>query len=150
QLNANLNLSGIAHLPVHISNTKTDSMMQFFNNSFICWADQSWKKIIAIVKFYPFSTMDPSLKSQYQHLIAQTAYQNYNYSKGPQYAGKMYSSKVLKGQTDIASSKAYFLNKTTSLVNGSTWFPSIFDEVKKQHNSLGAPGLETKFKEDPD
>ncbi|KNZ61383.1 hypothetical protein VP01_14084g1, partial [Puccinia sorghi] len=52
------------------------------NKSFICWADQSWKKIIAIFKFYLFSTMDPSLKSQYQclsqNLIDQTAYQNPN------------------------------------------------------------------------
>ncbi|KNZ45999.1 hypothetical protein VP01_7635g1, partial [Puccinia sorghi] len=69
RLNANLNLSGIAHLP-----------------SFICWADQSWKKIISIVKFY------------LQNIISQTAYQNPNQSNGPQYSGKMYSiaAKVAK------------------------------------------------------
>ncbi|KNZ53040.1 hypothetical protein VP01_3360g1 [Puccinia sorghi] len=61
--NANLNFSGNAHLPFHISNTNP-AMICFFNKSFICWAYQSRKRIIAIVKFYPFSTMDPSLKSQ--------------------------------------------------------------------------------------
>ncbi|KNZ61079.1 hypothetical protein VP01_14556g1 [Puccinia sorghi] len=34
------------------------------------------------------------------------------------------------------------------------WFYSVpsplFDKVKKQHNSLGAPGLEPNFKEDPE
>ncbi|KNZ52392.1 hypothetical protein VP01_3597g1, partial [Puccinia sorghi] len=54
----------------------------------------------AIVKLYLFSTMDPSLKSQYQrlsqHLIAQTAYQNPNQSNGPQYAGKIMAAEVTK------------------------------------------------------
>ncbi|KNZ62069.1 hypothetical protein VP01_13183g1 [Puccinia sorghi] len=87
RLNANLKLSGISHIPVHISNTNPNSMICFFNKSFIDWADQSQKKIIAIVKFYPFSTMDLFLKSGTQrlnqHLIAQTAYQNPNQSNGP-------------------------------------------------------------------
>ncbi|KNZ60781.1 hypothetical protein VP01_15018g1 [Puccinia sorghi] len=56
--------------------------------------------MIAIVKFYPFSTMDPSLKSQYQHLskhlIAQTAYQNPK-PNGPQYSAKIYSLGWQKG-----------------------------------------------------
>ncbi|KNZ63916.1 hypothetical protein VP01_10857g1, partial [Puccinia sorghi] len=84
QINANLNLSGIAHLPFHISNTNPNSMIQFFNEPFIFWADQSWEKIISVVKLYPFSTMDTSLKSRYQHLsqhlIAQISYQNLNQS----------------------------------------------------------------------
>ncbi|KNZ53637.1 hypothetical protein VP01_317g3 [Puccinia sorghi] len=66
-------------------------------------SDQSWKKIISIVKFYLFSTMDPSLKSQYQHLrqhlIAQTAYQNPNQSNVPQYAWKI--SEGCKGSRQI-------------------------------------------------
>ncbi|KNZ49144.1 hypothetical protein VP01_5188g2 [Puccinia sorghi] len=33
QINANLNLSEIAHLPFHISNTNPNAMIQFFNNS---------------------------------------------------------------------------------------------------------------------
>ncbi|KNZ56109.1 hypothetical protein VP01_2495g2, partial [Puccinia sorghi] len=44
RLNANLNLSGVAHLPVHISNPNPNAMIQLFNKSFICWADQSRKK----------------------------------------------------------------------------------------------------------
>ncbi|KNZ60568.1 hypothetical protein VP01_15362g1, partial [Puccinia sorghi] len=50
---------------------------------------------LILQQFYLFSTMDPSLKSQYQclsqHLISQTAYQNPNNLNCPKYAGKMYS-----------------------------------------------------------
>ena len=74
RLEANLRFAGVGHLPVHISNPNPKAMIRFFNRSFICWADQTRKNIIAIVKFQPFSTMHPSLKSQYQclsqHLIA--------------------------------------------------------------------------------
>ncbi|KNZ60042.1 hypothetical protein VP01_1621g3 [Puccinia sorghi] len=68
---ANLNLSGVAHLPVHIYNHKPKAMILFFKNSVIFWAYhyQSWRNIISVVKFYPFSTMDLSLKIQYQHLL---------------------------------------------------------------------------------
>ncbi|KNZ64697.1 hypothetical protein VP01_10037g1, partial [Puccinia sorghi] len=122
---ANLNLSGIAHLP-----------------SFIFWADQSWKKIIANDKFYPFSTMDPSLKSRYQnlsqHLIAQTAYQNPNKSNGSQYSGKMYSLGRQQCYEEVSQIGIIGIAAKFYLVCGP-----LFDGVKKQHNTLGAPGLET-------
>ncbi|KNZ63117.1 hypothetical protein VP01_1186g5 [Puccinia sorghi] len=78
--------------------------------------------------------MDPSLKSQYQHLsqnlIAQKAYQN------PQIALNMLGRFIFwdgkrdkmsqRIQTDIASSKSMFLNKTPSFTNGSTWFAVLY------------------------
>jgi hypothetical protein len=68
---------------------------------FICWADPSHRTAIAIVKFHPFSSMDPALKSQYQflsqHLIAQTKFQNPNKSNGPAYSGDVYSHGWRKG-----------------------------------------------------
>ena len=61
----------------------------------IFWADSSHKKVIAVVKFHPFSSMDPKLQAQYeflsQHLIAQIKFQNPNHSNGPAYSGEMYS-----------------------------------------------------------
>ena len=62
---------------------------------FIFWDDPSHRTAIAIVKYHPFSLMDPALKAQYQflsqHLIAQTKFQNPNKSNGPAYSGNMYS-----------------------------------------------------------
>ncbi|KNZ46249.1 hypothetical protein VP01_7430g1, partial [Puccinia sorghi] len=53
-------------------------------------ASYNWVWLLSL----QFSTMHPSLKSQYQnlsqHCIAQTAYWNPSQSNGPQYAGKMY------------------------------------------------------------
>ncbi|KNZ48444.1 hypothetical protein VP01_5668g1, partial [Puccinia sorghi] len=133
QLNANLNLSQIANLP-----------------SFICWADQSCKNII--------------------YIVISISYQNPNQSNGPSYSGKMYSLGWRKGYeeaskigiTGIAAKVAKdpdgycklqshvpeqntFIGEHFYLVYGP-----LFDEVKKQHNALKAPGLEPKFKEDPD
>ncbi|KNZ56399.1 hypothetical protein VP01_2412g4 [Puccinia sorghi] len=97
-LKANLNLSGVAHI-----------------HSFIFWPYESWKNIIDVVKSYTFATMNPSLKSQYQHLshscIAQYTYQNLYQSNGPQYSGNIYSLGWKKGYkisskidtTDIAA-----------------------------------------------
>ena len=173
RLKANLNLSGVAHLPVHISNPNPNAKIQFFDKSFICWADQSRENIIAVVKFHPFSTMDPALKSQYQrlsqHLIAQSTYQNPNQSNGPQYAGKMYSlgwrkgyetaSKI--GTTGIAAKVAKdpegYRQLQTLVPEQNTFIGErfysvsgpLFEEVKQQHNALNAPGLEPNFKEDP-
>ncbi|KNZ59907.1 hypothetical protein VP01_1645g5 [Puccinia sorghi] len=119
QLHANLILSGVAHLP-----------------SFIFWADQSLKKIIAIVKFYLFSTMDPSLKSRYQclsqHLIAQSTYQNPNQSIKNWH--NRYSSKGCKGSSWISLAPKPCSQKNTFM--GKRFY--------------SAPGLEPKFKEDPD
>ncbi|PLW09478.1 hypothetical protein PCASD_25198 [Puccinia coronata f. sp. avenae] len=66
------------------------------------------------IKFYPFATMDSSLMARFQnlshHLIAQSKFQNPNYSNGPAYAGhlfslgwrKAYESKTTVGITGIA------------------------------------------------
>ncbi|KNZ52996.1 hypothetical protein VP01_3376g2 [Puccinia sorghi] len=79
RLKANVSISVVENLPVNISNPNPKSIILLFDKSFICWADESWKNIVAVVKFHPFSTMDTSLKSQYQllsqHLMAQSTYQ---------------------------------------------------------------------------
>ncbi|KNZ58050.1 hypothetical protein VP01_2005g2 [Puccinia sorghi] len=120
-----------------------DSIIQQFIHFL---ADQSWKKIIAIVKFYPFSTMYPSLKSQYQclsqHLIAQTAYQNPNQSNGPQYSGNMYSLGWGKGYEEASKTGI------TGIAAKVAKDPDRY--FNKQNNALGAPGLEPNLKEDPD
>ncbi|KNZ59749.1 hypothetical protein VP01_166g11 [Puccinia sorghi] len=81
--------------------------------------------------------MDTSLKSQYQclsqHLIAQTAYQNPNQSNAPQCSGDQ--QRLQRIQTDIASSKAIFLNKTPSLANISTLFPVLY-LMKSRSNTI--------------
>ncbi|KNZ52889.1 hypothetical protein VP01_340g9 [Puccinia sorghi] len=170
---ANLNLSGVAHLPVHISNPEQNAMIGFFKNSFILWADQSWKNIIEVFKFYPFSTLGPSLKAEYQSLsqnhIAQSTYQNPNQLNGPQYTGntyslgwrKLYESSSQIGTTGIAAKfekdpegyfqlqthfheQKHFIGNKFCSVSGA-----LFDEFKKKHNSPNAPGLEPNFKEDP-
>jgi hypothetical protein len=75
---------------------------------FICWADPSHRTAISIVKFHPFSLMDPALKAQCkflsQHLIAQTKFQNPNKSNNPAYSGEMYSlgwRKAFEGNTQV-------------------------------------------------
>ncbi|KNZ61915.1 hypothetical protein VP01_1337g2 [Puccinia sorghi] len=59
------------------------------------WKEKCLKANLNLSVVYPFSTMDPSLKSQYQHLsqhlISQATYQTPNTSNGPQDYGKMYS-----------------------------------------------------------
>ena len=173
RLKANLNLSGVAHLPVHISNPNPNAMIRFFNKSFICWADQSRETVVAVVKFHPFATMDPSLKSQYQrlsqHLIKQSTYQTPNKSNGPQYAGKMYNlgwrkgyereskigitgiaEKVSKNPEEYKELQTHVAEQNTFI--GERFYSvsaPLFEEVKKQHNALHAPGLEPNFKEDP-
>ncbi|KNZ45627.1 hypothetical protein VP01_7971g1, partial [Puccinia sorghi] len=120
QLNANMNLSGVEHLP-----------------SFIFWADQSLKKIIAIVKFYPLSTMDPSLKSRYQRLSQHLMAQSINLSESQ-------PKQILKrSQMDITSSKAIFLNKTPSLANCSTQLPVLY-VMKSRRNTMPLKHLDWK------
>ncbi|KNZ43920.1 hypothetical protein VP01_970g3 [Puccinia sorghi] len=166
QLNANLKLSGIAHLP-----------------SFICWADQSWKKIIAIFKFYPFSTMDPSLKSQYQRLsqhcknkhaqlpackisllkqpiriptsqMALTMLKIYilGWQKGYEEASKIgitgIAAKVAKDPDGYCKLQSHVPEQNTFI--GKQFYSVSGPLVKKKHNVLGPPGLEPNFKEDPD
>ena len=57
------------------------------HNSFICWANASHKKVVAVVKFHPFSSMDPDIKDQYeflsQNLVDQSNFQNSNKKNGP-------------------------------------------------------------------
>ncbi|KNZ50101.1 hypothetical protein VP01_459g1, partial [Puccinia sorghi] len=99
-------------------------------------------------QFYPFSSMDPSLKSRYQclsqHLIAQTAYQNTNQSNVPQYAGKMYglgwksgyeeASKI--GITGIAANVAKDPDRYCEL---QSHFPEQNTFIGKQFYSLSCP-----------
>ena len=171
---ANLAISGEGHLPVHISNPNPMAKIRFFDKSFICWADASRKTIIAVVKFHPFSTMDPIRKEQYQflshHLIAQTAFQNPNKTNGPQYAGDMYSlgwrkayeadtqigiqgiaKKISRDQIGYEELQTH-VPKVNEFIGERFRSVSVplFEEVKKQHNLLQAPGLAPHFKDDPD
>ncbi|KNZ58215.1 hypothetical protein VP01_1974g5 [Puccinia sorghi] len=59
-LKANLNISGVSHLPLHIYNPNPNAMIQLFNKSFILWADKSWKKIIDVINI---SKLRPSLEN---------------------------------------------------------------------------------------
>ncbi|KNZ51264.1 hypothetical protein VP01_4017g1, partial [Puccinia sorghi] len=102
------------------------------------------KNITTVFKLYPFSTVDPSLKTQYQqhisqHHIAQSTYQNPNQSNRPQYAGKMYSLGWQKRY------EIYFKIGTTAILRVSS---PLFNKVKQKQNYLNVSGLEPNFKED--
>ncbi|KNZ60410.1 hypothetical protein VP01_1558g3 [Puccinia sorghi] len=150
-------VSGFAHLPVHISNPNPNAMIQFFNKSFIL-CDQSWKKIIAVVKFYPFSTMDPSLKAQCANISAKISLLNLPINIqisqiGHNMLGRCIVLDVERDmkaplklarrlQTHVHEQKNFIAKKLYSIS-----FP-LSNEVKQQHNALKAPGLGPNFKED--
>ncbi|PLW54923.1 hypothetical protein PCANC_05898 [Puccinia coronata f. sp. avenae] len=73
---SNIKYSGETRIRAHVSNSNPNARIRLMCDSFICWADPSHQKLIAVIKFHPFSAMDPALKAQYeflsQHLIAQT------------------------------------------------------------------------------
>ena len=141
-------------------------------NSFICWANSSHKKVIAVVKFHPFSSMDPDIKAQYeflsQHLFAQSNFKNSNKTNGPAYSGEMYilgwrkaykaenkvgiqgiSDKVQKDQLGFEDLQTH-VPKINNFIGD--WFKSVsqplFDEVQNQHELLKAPGLAPYYKRD--
>ncbi|PLW19866.1 hypothetical protein PCANC_09241 [Puccinia coronata f. sp. avenae] len=72
---SNIEYSGETQIRAHVSNSNPNARIRLMCDSFICWADPSHQKLIAVIKFHPFSAMDPALKAQYefisQHLIAQ-------------------------------------------------------------------------------
>ena len=139
---------------------------------FICWADPSHRTAIAIVKFHPFSLMDPALKAQYkflsQHLIAQAKFQNPNKSNGPAYSGDMYSLGWRKGyeaetKVGIQGISAKVRQDQLGFEDLQTHVPQIdnfignrfqsvsqplFDKVKLHHQVLQAPGLAPHFERD--
>ncbi|PLW37803.1 hypothetical protein PCASD_11299 [Puccinia coronata f. sp. avenae] len=118
--------------------------------------------------------MDPALKAQYeflsQYLIAQTQFQNANKSNGPAYSGKMYSlgwrkafeenTKVgIQGISDkVKQDQLGFEDLQTHVPTIDCFigdrFQSVsqplFEEVKKHHEELKAPGLAPHFESDPD
>jgi hypothetical protein len=139
---------------------------------FISRADPSHRTAIAIVKFHPFSLMDPALKAQYQflsqHLIAQTKFQNPNKSNGPAYSGNMYSLGWRKGfeaetKGSIQGISAQVKQDQLGFEDLETHVPQIenfigdcsqsasqplFDKVKLHHQVLQAPGLAPHFERD--
>ncbi|KNZ47933.1 hypothetical protein VP01_6032g1 [Puccinia sorghi] len=126
---ANLRLSGVEHLPFQISNPNPKSMIQLFDKSFICLANESPKNVVAV--------------------IYSLGWQN-RYEESSKIGITGIAAKVSKDteayyelQTHFPEQKN-FIGKHFYLVSGP-----LFDEVKKQHN-LKAPGLEPNFKEDPD
>ncbi|PLW34372.1 hypothetical protein PCANC_21697 [Puccinia coronata f. sp. avenae] len=114
QKNANLKFAGQEQIMAHVCRKNRNINIRMFHKSFIAYADSCCKHIVAIVKFNPFATMDSSLMARFQnlshHLIAQSKFQNPNYSNGPAYAGhlfslgwrKAYESKTTVGITGIA------------------------------------------------
>ena len=139
---------------------------------FICWANPSHQKLIAVIKFHPFSAMDPALKAQYdflsQHLIAQTRFQNANKSNGPAYSGKMYSlgwrkafkaknkvgiqgisAKVRQDQLGFEDLQTHVL-KIDNFIGDCFQSVSqpLFEEVKQNHQFLQAPVLAPHFRRD--
>ncbi|KNF03647.1 hypothetical protein PSTG_03168 [Puccinia striiformis f. sp. tritici PST-78] len=148
---ANLKYSGHANITAHVCQNKPEANIQMFRKSFIAWNNNSRKHLVAIVKFLPFATMEPSLKARYQHLahhlIAQTAYQNPNNSNGPANSGKMFS---------LGWRKAYE-EKTKIGITGSTEKVSFdraaYEDLQTHvptHRALDAPGLAPHFERDPD
>jgi hypothetical protein len=73
---SNIKYSGKTRIRAHVSNSNPNARIRLMRDLFICWANPSHHKLIAVIKFHPFSAMDPALKAQYeflsQHLIAQT------------------------------------------------------------------------------
>ncbi|KAI9629291.1 hypothetical protein KEM48_013085 [Puccinia striiformis f. sp. tritici PST-130] len=120
---ANLKYSGQANITAHVCQNKPEANIQMFRKSFIAWNNNSCKHLVAIIKFHPFATMEPSLKARYQHLahhlIAQTAYQNPNNSNGQQ-------------------------TRERSIQKSIT---PLYDEVREQHHALDAPGLAPHFEQ---
>ncbi|PLW18564.1 hypothetical protein PCASD_12792 [Puccinia coronata f. sp. avenae] len=171
---SNIKYSGETQIRAHVSNSNPNARIQLMRDSFICWADPSHQKLIAVIKFHPFSAMDPALKAQYeflsQHLIAQTQFQNANKSNGPAYSGEMYSlgwrkafeanTKVgIQGISDkVKQDQLGFEDLQTHVPKIDCFigdrFQSVsqplFDEVKKHHEELKAPGLAPHFERDPD
>ncbi|PLW13378.1 hypothetical protein PCASD_19186 [Puccinia coronata f. sp. avenae] len=171
---SNIKYSGKTRICAHVSNSNPNARIRLMRDSFICWADPSHQKLISVIKFHPFSAMDPALKAQYeflsQHLIAQTRFQNANKSNGPAYSGEIYSlgwrkafeanTKVgIQGISDkVKQDQLGFEDLQTHVPTINRFigdhFQSVsqplFDEVKKHHEELKAPGLAPHFKRDPD
>ncbi|PLW14620.1 hypothetical protein PCANC_02559 [Puccinia coronata f. sp. avenae] len=171
---SNIKYSGETRIRAHVSNSNPNARIRLMRDSFICWADPSHDKLIAVIKFHPFSAMDPALKAQYeflsQHLISQTQFQNANKSNGPAYSGKMYSlgwRKAFEANTKVSIQGISDKVKQDQLgfEDLQTHVPTInrfigncfqsvsqplFDEVKKHHEELKAPGLAPHFERDPD
>ncbi|PLW18734.1 hypothetical protein PCASD_15392 [Puccinia coronata f. sp. avenae] len=171
---SNIKYSGETQICAHVSNSNPNARIQLMHDSFICWANPSHQKLIAVIKFHPFSAMDPALKARYkflsQHLIAQTQFQNANKSNGPAYSGKMYSLGWLKAfevnsKAGIQGISDKVKQDQLGFEDLQTHVPTIdcfigdcfqsvsqplFDEVKKHHEELKAPGLAAHFERDPD
>ncbi|KNF03159.1 hypothetical protein PSTG_03746 [Puccinia striiformis f. sp. tritici PST-78] len=171
---ANLKYSGQANITAHVCQNKPEANIQMFRKSFIAWNNNSCKHLVAIIKFHPFATMEPSLKARYQHLahhlIAQTAYQNPNNSNGPANSGKMFSlgwQKAFEEKTKIcitgitgkvSFNRAAYEDLQTHVPTVNTFIGEqfknlsqpLYDEVREQHHALDAPGLAPHFERDPD
>ncbi|PLW17158.1 hypothetical protein PCANC_11807 [Puccinia coronata f. sp. avenae] len=174
QNDANLKFAGQEQIMAHVCRKNRDINIRMFHKSFIAYADSCCKHIVAIVKFYPFATMDSSLMARFQnlshHLIAQSKFQNPNYSNGPAYAGhlfslgwrKAYESKTTVGITRIAEKVSRDRKGWEDL---QTHLPEVnrfigerfealskplFDEVKDHFQPLEAPGLSPDFITNPD
>ncbi|POW10997.1 hypothetical protein PSTT_05671 [Puccinia striiformis] len=143
---ANLKYSGQANITAHVCQNKPEANIQMFRKSFIAWNNNSCKHLVAIIKFHPFATMEPSLKARYQHLahhlIAQTAYQNPNNSNGPANSGKIAAYEDL--QTHVPTVNTFIGEQFKNLSQ------PLYDEVREQHHALDAPGLAPHFERDPD
>ncbi|KNF06644.1 hypothetical protein PSTG_00518 [Puccinia striiformis f. sp. tritici PST-78] len=171
---ANLKYSGQANITAHVCQNKPEANIRMFRKSFIAWRNNSRKHLVAIVKFLPFATMEPSLKARYQHLahhlIAQTAYQNPNNSNGPANSGKMFSlgwrkayeekTKIgITGSTEkVSLDRAAYEDLQTHVPTVNTFIGErfknlsqpLYDEVRQQHRAVDAPGLAPHFERDPD
>ncbi|KNZ44345.1 hypothetical protein VP01_9256g1 [Puccinia sorghi] len=102
QLNASLDLSGIAHLPVKFYPLSQNLIAQTaYQNPNQSNAPQDSRKMYSL-----------------------------GWLKGYEEASKIgikgIEAKVERIRMDIASYKAMFLNKTPSLANGSNWFPVLY------------------------
>ncbi|KNZ49258.1 hypothetical protein VP01_5115g1, partial [Puccinia sorghi] len=130
---ANLNLSGVAHLPVHISNPEPNAMNQFFKNfiTFQIWILLS-KPNTNISAKITLLTLPIKIKiSQMGHNI----WGRCIVSKDPERYHQLQN--LLTEQNTFIGKQFYSISVP------------LFDEVKQKHNALNEPGLEPNFKEDP-
>jgi hypothetical protein len=169
----NIKYSGETQTCAPVSNFNPNARIQLMCNLFICWADPSHKKVISVIKLHPFSTMDPSLKAQYeffsQHLIAQTKFQKANQSNGPAYFGKIYSlgwqreckaktkvdiqgivHKVRQDQVLVFEDHQTHVPKIGNFIGDcfKSVSQTLFDKVQQQQGILKAPGLAPHFEGD--